>query len=376
VRRAVRTLCIVIGFFCVDAASAAGTGWPAWERFKTLYLSADGRVIDASVPEHITTSEGQSYALFFALVANDRESFAKVLAWTQNNLSGGDLARTLPAWKWGRTDDGTWRVLDRNPAADSDLWIAYALGEAGRLWCDSGYTTLGRSVANRVLREEVTFVPGLGPTLLPGPKGFVEHQTWRLNASYSPIQVLRAIARQSKDRLWNDVLKSSERVIVASAPHGFAADWIQYEANRGFITDRETRGAGSYNAIRVYLWAGMLAPSEPLHGKLARQLRPMLASAEQRAAPVETVDTNTLAMQGNGSPGFSAALLPMLSNARSTAALATHKSRVEAESLQQDTAYYSDVLSLFGLGWIDARYHFEASGQLTVAWKPSCRGGR
>lgn len=375
-RSAVRILCLCVGMLSAAVAGAAESAWPAWERFKTLYLSADGRVIDASVPQNITTSEGQSYALFFALVANDRETFSKVLAWTQNNLSDGDLSRTLPAWQWGRADDGTWRVLDRNPASDSDLWIAYALGEAGRLWCDDAYTTLGRSVTARVLREEVTFVPGLGPTLLPGPRGFVQQQTWRLNASYSPIQVLRSIARQSNDNLWNGVLKSSERVIVASSPRGFAADWIQYEANRGFVTDRETNGAGSYNAIRVYLWAGMLAPSDPLHGKLARQLAPMITHAAKRAAPVESVDTNTLTMTGDGSPGFSASLLPMLSNARQTAALASHKSRVEAEAFQRGTAYYSDVLSLFGLGWVDARYKFEASGQLTVAWKPACRGGR
>src|SRR5688572_10477750 len=104
------------------SASAAELAWPAWERFKTLYLSADGRVIDASVPQHITTSEGQSYALFFALVANDRDAFAQVLRWTHDNLSQGDLSRRLPAWQWGRAEDGTWRVLDANSASDSDLW--------------------------------------------------------------------------------------------------------------------------------------------------------------------------------------------------------------------------------------------------------------
>jgi endoglucanase len=375
VRRAVRTFCLWVALLGATFADAAST-WPAWDRFKTLYVSPDGRVVDASVPQHITTSEGQSYALFFALVANDREAFAKVLAWTQNNLADGDLSRVLPAWQWGRADDGHWRILDRNPASDSDLWISYALAEAGRLWCDDSYATLGRSVAARVLREEVTFVPGLGPTLLPGPRGFVQQQTWRLNASYSPIQVLRVIARRSNDNLWNGVLKSSERVIIASAPRGFAADWIQYDATRGFFADRATRGIGSYNSIRVYLWAGMLAPADPLHAKLARQLSPMIANAAQRDAPVENVDTMTLAMSGDGSHGFSAALLPMLSNARQTAALAKHKARVERDALQNANAYYSDALSLFGLGWLEARYKFEASGQLTVAWKTACRGVR
>jgi endoglucanase len=363
-------------FMAASTTRAAEPSWPAWDRFKTLYMSEDGRVIDDSVPERITTSEGQSYGLFFALIANDHAAFDRLLAWTQNNLAEGDLAKRLPAWQWGRAADGQWRVLDSNSASDSDVWIAYALLEAGRLWCVPRYTTLGRALAARVLREEVTFIPGLGPTLLPGPFGFVEQQTWRLNASYMPIQLLRALARASRDKLWNAVIDSAERVILASAPRGFSADWIQYRAGDGFIVDRETQGIGSYNAIRVYLWIGMLAPSDALFGKLSKVHAPMMLSTAQRDAPVETVDTRTLAMRGEGSPGFSAALVPMLANAKESAALARHRSRAERNVTQRGGAYYSDVLSLFGLGWIESRYRFEASGSIKVAWKASCRGDR
>ena len=37
--------------------------WPHWELFKAAYIE-NGRVIDRSDPRHITTSEGQSYAMF------------------------------------------------------------------------------------------------------------------------------------------------------------------------------------------------------------------------------------------------------------------------------------------------------------------------
>ncbi|MFP4905648.1 glycosyl hydrolase family 8, partial [Paraburkholderia sp. BR14261] len=80
------------------SASPAACAWPAWNAFRSTLLSADGRVIDASTPRQVTVSEGQSYALFFALVANDRASFDKVLTWTENNLAQGDLATHLPAW--------------------------------------------------------------------------------------------------------------------------------------------------------------------------------------------------------------------------------------------------------------------------------------
>src|SRR5688572_1849744 len=81
--------------------------WPAWQRFKQLYLSEDGRIVDASSPEQATVSEGQAYALFFSLVANDPPTFRKLPEWTTNNLAQGDLTRSLPAWRWGRDDDGT-----------------------------------------------------------------------------------------------------------------------------------------------------------------------------------------------------------------------------------------------------------------------------
>ena len=72
-------------------ASAASCDWPAWDRYKKAMLSSDGRIIDRSSEQLITTSEGQSYGLFFALLANDQPSFAKILKWTRNNLADGSL---------------------------------------------------------------------------------------------------------------------------------------------------------------------------------------------------------------------------------------------------------------------------------------------
>lgn len=360
--------------FAANGALGAGVKcepWPAWQRFKALYLSEDGRVIDPSTQAQITTSEGQSYALFFALVGNDREAFDRVLRWTRDNLAAGRLERWLPAWKWGRADDGTWRVLDRNAAADADLWIAYSLGEAARLWNETAYADLGARVAANILRHEVASVPGLGTVLLPGPQGFVSDQRWRLNPSYLPISLLRGLARQSNEPAWNEIAESSERIILGSAPRGFAADWIEYAGGR-FAADGHSRGVGSYDAIRVYLWAGMLPASDPSRARIMSALKPMLDSIARRHGPIETVDTQTLEMRGQGPPGFSAALLPMLANARMTTALQAQRRRAADASLQDDRSYYSDALSLFGLGWLEQRYRFNRAGLLSVRWTPAC----
>ena len=348
--------------------------WPEWENFKRLYLSEDGRVVDAGTPQSITVSEGQAYALIFALIANDAASFEKILGWTRDNLAGGNLGHTLPAWKWGRADAGNWTVLDAGSASDADVWMAYALTEAAQLWHNAPYARLAQAMSESILREEVALIPGLGPTLLPGPRGFVNQQTWRLNASYSPLQALRVIARRSGNRLWTDVLESSLRVIVSSSPQGYAADWIGYRESGGFFADPTTRGVGSYNAIRVYLWAGMLADSDPHARQLAHQLRPMAALSAQHAPP-ESIDTLTGATHGEGAPGFSAALLPLLAQINSLDSMQATRIHIAAESFKDNHHYYSDVLALFGLGWADGRYRFDREGDLHVEWAAACRAG-
>ena len=366
-------LCAVLLFV---ATAQAGDGscerWRQWQEFKGLYLSEDGRVIDASTPQAITVSEGQAYAMIFALIANDPATFVKIQRWTQDNMAGGNLARSLPAWKWGRAEDGRWSVLDRNPAADADLWMTYALAQGARLWHNAGYAQLAHAMAELILREEVSLIPGLGATLLPGAKGFVAQQTWRLNASYAPIEVLRALERFSDERQWAAVLESSQRVIAASAPRGFAADWILYRESGGFSADATTAGVGSYNAIRVYLWAGMLAEGDPQAASLAQRLKPMAAAAARRPPPA-SIDTNTLETRGEASPGFLAALLPLLVHFKFTDAVQAYRQRIEAESLKDNQHYYSDALTLFGLGWLEGRFHFDRHGELHVPWTGPCR---
>ena len=91
------------------AASPCNAAWPLWQRYVETFIAGDGRVIDRTASDR-STSEGQAYALFFSLVANDRALFQRVLRWTEQNLAQGDLRTTLPAWHWGKRRDGSWGV--------------------------------------------------------------------------------------------------------------------------------------------------------------------------------------------------------------------------------------------------------------------------
>ena len=112
-------------------SSSVLAAWPMWDQFKAVGMEG-ARVVDYSDARAVTTSEGQSYAMFFALVDNDRETFEEMLQWTENNLSAGDITKNFAAWLWGK-DGSQWTILDTNNAVDSDMWIAYCLLEAGAL---------------------------------------------------------------------------------------------------------------------------------------------------------------------------------------------------------------------------------------------------
>ena len=195
-----------LGILAASAASQLKAQLPPapsharlWQAYTARFINSEGRVIDPSRAD-LTTSEGQSYALFFSLINNDRARFDQVLSWTTKNLAQGDLATHLPAWSWGHASNGSWSILDPNSAADSDLWIAYDLIEAGRLWNDLKYATTGRHLAALIARREITTIPGFGPALLPGPIGFKlpvgsgAPKEWVLNPSYSPVFILDRLA--------------------------------------------------------------------------------------------------------------------------------------------------------------------------------------
>ena len=345
--------------------------WAEWESFKKQFVSDTGRV-SASDPEGPRTySEGQSYALFFALVANDRVAFDAILQWTENNLCGGDLTVRLPAWLWGKRADGEWGVIDSNPASDADLWIAYALGEAGRLWNVRRYQALSALLAARVLREETAALPGLGVSLLPAPTGFQEGpDSWRLNPSYMPLQIMHWLAASEPGSPWGKVADSSLQIVLRSAPKGFSPDWTVYSPSQGFgVYTQGNKGQGTYNAIRVYTWAGMLHPQAAGASDLLIALRPMARFVQEKGYPPESIDILTGQENGPAASGFSAALLPFLHSVGEKEALKTQLLRMQARPLRPD-AYYEQVLALFGKGWMDGWFRFGPFGHLQPRWMP------
>src|ERR1700761_30095 len=159
---------------CLALCPAGGCkqgAWTLWDAYVAHFIDAQGRGIDHSSGDR-TLSEGQAYAMFFALADNDRPTFDRLLNWTQANLANNDLGNQLPGWLWGRASDGSWKLLDPHSASDADAWMAYTLIEAGRLWNVPSYADIGRKMMVQIAKVEVANLPGFGPVLMPGPVGW------------------------------------------------------------------------------------------------------------------------------------------------------------------------------------------------------------
>lgn len=352
------------------STEAWGCDWPAWNQAKQAMLTRDGRMVDASSPQKITTSEGQSYGLFFSLVANDPKTFAQILSWTENNLAKGDLQRNLPSWQWGQTSEGQWRVLDPNNASDSDLWIAYSLLEAARLWNKPQYERLGINLLWRTTAQTMRKLPGLGLMVLPGDYGFEQANGWRLNPSYLPPQLTDRFALI--DPVWEEVARNTRRLLIETSPKGFAPDWVRWQSNQQWAADTQYGARGSYDAIRVYLWVGMMDSNAAQRQELVQHFAPMAQKTVQENRPPEQLDTATGSFKNHGPVGFSAALLPLLSALHQEPTLETQKARL-LEAPPAADAYYNQMLLLFGEGWEQKRYRFDQEGHLQPEWGTKCR---
>ena len=376
---------LVVGLSMFSAAGGCKQSpWLLWSSFSTRFIDAQsGRVFDPNGDQR-TTSEGQAYSLFLALAANDRATFDRVLEWTQTNLASGALSKHLPAWLWGRDKDGQWKILDPNPASDADVWTAYTLIEAGRLWRIPDDTNLGRGMLALIARSEVADLPGFGLTLLPGPSGFEHGNTFTLNPSYLSLFLFERLAAFDPTGPWHQIAQRIPRLLQQSSRYGFAMDWVEYVPGDGFHPVADQRPGetvadgpcGSYDAIRVYLWAGLTNPSDAERALILNAVAALGAYLADHDAPPEEVSDQGIPSEKPGPLGFSAALLPYLrALPNSSRAAAAQIIRLNAQRnansglYGNNPAYYDQCLALFATGFLESRFSFGPRGELNVEWK-------
>lgn len=338
----------------------ANAEWPLWNLFLENHYE-DGRIVDHFDKREITTSEGQSYAMFFALVNGDKERFKSLLAFTEEKLAKGSFKDNLPAWLYGKNSKGNLAVLDDNNAVDSDLWIAYSLVEAGRLWNEPSYTEKGMAIINKLMTSCVYKIASNSSSiLLPGAKGFVNNETGiiKLNPSYYPLFIMEKFSRTNEE--FAKVYYDTMQLVLRGFSSGFAPDWLTIDTKNNNLIVNPT-DLGSYDAIRVYLWLGLTSKSDSNRYLYEPYISGMLKFSENNMYVPEKVHIYDISIEGKGGAGFDACLIPLANNK----GLTHLRTSVLSHNFTKDE-YYSHNLALFALGYDEGRYFFAEDGSLII----------
>lgn len=340
-----------------------------WEAFYSRFITEEGRVVDWHEAAR-TVSEGQAYALFFALVANDRRTFHRLRQWTQQNLAKSDLANNAMAWLWGHDAKADrWGILDANPATDADMFLAYVLLEAGRIWNDTALLDEGSAALRRVEKESFRR-EGETLVLLPGLQGFVLKNGTRTNPSYLPPFQLRYFAAHSKNPVWAGLLKERLRLLQQTAPRSLPPDWVLATPS-GYRPDPVHGTLGSYDAVRIFIWEAMELGVDPQH-PLAKAI-PYISNI---GYVPENWDVATAWHTGEGPPGFQISFQLFAQKLGAADLARALEKRVQSEwqdnLLGNPARYYDQVLALFVRGHSRNRFGFDDQGRLVLPGE--CQG--
>ena len=213
--------------------------WPVWDEFRNDALD-NGRVVDKSDDRKVTTSEGLSYAMFFALVTNDQVAFRPASpAWTADDLSGGDLTKTLAPPGSGAGDAATSGAFS-TPTTPPTPTCGSPGASSRQVVSGSPRSTRRRAWrCSSSSKKEVRAVDDLGSVVLPGRVGFEDNGTVKLNPSYYPLFLFKRFALE--DAYWNEVYEGSLRMLLRSSPAGIAPDWALFDKGGRLVPAQRRR---------------------------------------------------------------------------------------------------------------------------------------
>lgn len=236
------------------ARPAAAQEASPWLLFKQRFLGPEGRVIDRD-NAGISHSEGQAWGMLLAGIHDDRAAFERILGWTRTHLAiRGDR---LLAWRY-RPVGG---VDDINSATDADLFHAWALLRADRLWPGQGYRAMAAAIARDILHISARQIDGR-TLLMPGAWGFDHRDHLVLNPSYYVFPALEALGAAFPHPAWQGLINEGERML-AEARYGrweLPADWVVLRRRGGAVEPQPVRGdrfGDDAARIPIYLaWSG------------------------------------------------------------------------------------------------------------------------
>lgn len=229
-----------------------------WVNFRGRYMAPDGRVVDSG-NGHVSHTEGQGFSMLMAVRADDRASFDRIWGWTRRMLARPRDA--LFSWRYRPADANP--VGDPNNATDGDLFLAWALLEAGEAWGLPEYTQSAQAIGRDILRYLVRGAGGM-ILLLPGARGFDRRDHVVVNPSYYCFPAIRRLAAAVPDPAWVRLAGDGLTLLRGArfGRWGLPPDWLAVaKADRRLTLPSNWAPRFSYDAVRVPLylaWAGLM----------------------------------------------------------------------------------------------------------------------
>lgn len=306
-----------------------------WRVFQKNFVASDGRVIDTG-NGNISHSEGQGYAMLFALAYRDRAAFERIWTWTRNNLQTRPDDKLI-SWLWKPDGQGGGTVSDPNNASDGDILVAWALLRANQLWQDFSHQQAALQILADLARLDV-IEQNDRTLLLPGTDGFVKEDAVTLNPSYSIFPALAEFANQAPTGPWKK-LEQSGSALVEQARFGewqLTSDWLR-DTDGTLSVSPDFPPVFGYNAVRVPLHIGWLNPRSALMQPFAEFWKNHGGDAQPATVNLET-----------GAFGPDPALPGMRAVAAFTVACAENRRLTvrDLPALKWDEPYFSASLNL------------------------------
>jgi endoglucanase len=173
------------------------------------------------------------------------------------------------------------------------------------------------------------------------------------------------------------VAENTPAIVRHASPHGFVLDWVKYSTEKGWEPGKgpASEPRASFDAIRVYLWAGMTDSHTRGRKQLLAALQGMRTYMKDNFYPPMIVSAEGKVAADHAGVGYSAALLPFLKAVGDNKALALQLSRLDVARKSQHALYgdppryYDQNLALFGTGWVQNLFQFTSEGALEVRWR-------
>lgn len=237
----------------------AGKLADAWNGYKRYFIRPDGAVVRPwsegvplfGNPASDVVSEGQAYALMFAVQMNDQTTFDLVESWTYTHIdrraNGISDGNDLMSWWWDDQGDQSQiaqRVRDTNWATDADIDRIPALIWAGYRWGNGG-TINYHARANAIIADmkSRSFVTYDGKNYMCADSfGQVQNPS-EMNPSYWSIGAFKIIQNFTGDAFWGAAITGAvdlaNRSSVATLQNRTNGDskYGQNETGVGLVPD-------------------------------------------------------------------------------------------------------------------------------------------